>query len=402
MAALLFYAIIIAFIFLQNRILLQTERSAETIIFINNIELLLFFAGYYFFFGGHRVFLTTFAPFGQTAALLFSLILYFGGLAICHLSLQRNGGNLFSGNSPVRFMMPFAIPFVLFTFLSEIEALSIKDDTTLEITTILILNFAVIILAIVFVPPLAVQMWNCPRLNNPSLTAELDTVCHKANFSHSGFRIWNVMRDSCTAAIIGVIGRFRYILFTQKLLDVLPVPALKAVLAHEIGHSRRHHLLIYPFVFLGMAVLGSLALIPLYAVINASDQNSAPELQAIEQLISFVVFAAVVGLYFRYVFGYFSRAFERQADLYIFELGIPAKDMVEALDTLGTISGNIHNKPNWHHHSISERIDFLQKAEQKPQLIRRHHRLVYISLGLYSIFLIPFFIYLVAQIIHLS
>jgi STE24 endopeptidase len=46
------------------------------------------------------------------------------------------------------------------------------------------------------------------------------------------------------AMITGVLPRFRYVLITDHLLDNFSEDELEAVVAHEIGHGRQHHLLI--------------------------------------------------------------------------------------------------------------------------------------------------------------
>lgn len=90
-----------------------------------------------------------------------------------------------------------------------------------------------------------------------------------------------------------------------------------------------------------------------------------------------------MGLYYRIVYGLFSRLFERQADLHVFALGVPPEAMIEALDNVGIGTGFTHLVPNWHHYRIKERIDFLKQAMLDPSLVAKHHRKVWIALGIY-------------------
>jgi STE24 endopeptidase len=92
-------------------------------------------------------------------------------------------------------------------------------------------------------------------------------------------------------------------------------------------------------------------------------------------------------LYFRFVFGHFSRLFERQADLHIFATNRPPQWMAEALDHIGRATGYSHNKPNWHHHSIQNRIDFIHQSIANPALVKQHHRLVRLNIICYFIIL---------------
>lgn len=50
---------------------------------------------------------------------------------------------------------------------------------------------------------------------------------------------------------MGLVPRFRYILITDSLLEVLSVEEPKAVMGHEIGHIHYKHLLFYILFVLG-------------------------------------------------------------------------------------------------------------------------------------------------------
>ena len=176
-------------------------------------------------------------------------------------------------------------------------------------------------------------------------------------------------------------------MFTEKLLQQFTDEEIEAILVHEIGHSRHRHLLLYPFILMGMLLVGSLIFIfilqPLLLnwKIDALFQSDT----FFSSFILFFTYALFLGLYFRFVFGFFSRLFERQADLHIFEYSSPPTSMIQALDHIATLSGSIHQKPSWHHFSIQERINFLQAAIQDRRLVVKHHRKVKMWLWLYFI-----------------
>jgi STE24 endopeptidase len=50
--------------------------------------------------------------------------------------------------------------------------------------------------------------------------------------------------QAANAVMIGLVPRFRYVLLTDRLLRELEPDELEAVLAHELGHAKKHHLLI--------------------------------------------------------------------------------------------------------------------------------------------------------------
>ena len=117
--------------------------------------------------------------------------------------------------------------------------------------------------------------------------------------------------------------------------------------------------------------------------------NSFPILEnMVDPLAIFLPFAIIIGLYFRVVFGFFSRLFERQADLHVFELGLDPKSLIAAFNFIGEATGQSLAKPCWHHYSLQQRINFLEEAQRKPSLILKHHRYVKKMLFLYFTFLI--------------
>lgn len=183
---------------------------------------------------------------------------------------------------------------------------------------------------------------------------------------------------------MGVLPRLRYILFTPKLLNTFSPDAIEAILAHEIGHSYRRHLLYYPLIFFGMVVaiaLFSEKAAPLLAEkfilhFGLSWSHLVP-------LLLFIPIALIIWLFFRFVYGFFSRMFERQADLHVYALEVSPEAMIEALDHVGMGTGFTHLVPNWHHYSIQERIDFLKETMRDPALIERHHKRVRLALSLY-------------------
>jgi tetratricopeptide (TPR) repeat protein len=48
--------------------------------------------------------------------------------------------------------------------------------------------------------------------------------------------------------------------------------------------------------------------------------------------------------------------------------------LVNSLRKIAILSGHISNKPNWHHYSIIERIEFIQEAEHDPLVGEAHNR----------------------------
>lgn len=386
------YVLLLVLIWGQQYFLTTRMRfSLERRLFITNIELLLFLVGYHFFLGAQQVYAQ--GTFEMLWRLIGAFLLYFGGLA----TFYRTAHKPMWGQ--IRFLLPFAIPALFLSLLYGLisflplphlqHVLEDGDPTTPLETTIMLLFYGSLFAGLlIFFPPLMVTFWGCSKLPKGPKREQLEAFCRKAGFRHAGLCTWPVMAELSTAAIVGVTARFRYILFTKSLLEQHDLPEVEAVLAHEIGHSQHRHLLLYPVVFSGMIVLSAL----LYQLVGEPIrqffvthyvENPSPFWVDSFSTILFVLYGTVAVLYFRFVFGYFSRLFERQADLHGFALGVPPEAMIRALDRVAIHGGLIHDQPNWHHYSIRERIRFLESCQKDPKQIERHHRRVRYTLGVY-------------------
>lgn len=376
------YAITVGAIYLQNKVFSRFVRKHKSrMLFIVELELLCFLACYQFFLGVTRIF--SGQPF-QIVPILVALSLYFLGLIIFYVTYP--GRRSFA---EVLIVIPFTIPFLFIVFFFDLLQLfpshSFQDflvnggQTTFEIFLFYGMILSLLIILMIFMPYLIQKIWNCKPLDDSLLKTRLDEICQKAHFRHAGFKTWTVLNDSLTAAIIGIVPRWRYILFTRRLLNELSPNAIEAILAHEIGHNYHRHLLIYPFILFGISVTLSYVswlILPFmesffgWGVIDPSQVWVW-----INPFMYFFIYAATIVIYFRIVFGLFSRLFERQADLHVFILGIPVQYMIEALEYIGIATGHTY-LPNWHHYGIHQRIDFLKAVMHNPNLIEQHHKRV--------------------------
>lgn len=382
------YIAVLFLIFLQHRYLpYRWTKSRTWMLALVNLELMLVVLTLFFFLGSQR-FLAyiPFIGFMQTPLTLLGLALYLGGL-LWHYKLMREERPFFQ----ILLIIPFAFPFVLFTLLLDIiqilpfpmlnNILFSDTETIAGSVILLVISFVFMALMLMFLPPVIISVWQCEPLPDSALKDRLHALCARAEFRHAGFKTWTVMNQALTAAIVGIIPQLRYIIFTTRLLHTLSPNAIEAILAHEIGHSYHRHLLIYPFILFGMAVCTGL-----YSMIFSEAisgwfnlqlvQHPSTFLQLLYPAVTLVPFALIIWLYFRYIFGLFSRLFERQADLHGFRIGVPPEYIIEALDDVGVATGYTHLIPSWHHYSIQERIDFLKACIDDPALIQKHDRRV--------------------------
>ena len=232
----------------------------------------------------------------------------------------------------------------------------------------------------VFGPFLIRKLWRCVSLEAGPSREMIEQVCQKAGLKYRDILKWELFGGAMiTAGVMGVVSRFRYILVTPALLNTLSEDEIEAVIFHEIGHVQKHHMLYYLMFFAGFIAINFLFFEPLmlllYTVspayagfswlgIQRSDAHAA--------MITITLIACFI-LYFRFAFGYFMRNFERQADIHIFRFKPDVFPMISTFQKIAFMTGQSPDKPNWHHYSIGQRVDFLQACSKDPSLVLRHH-----------------------------
>ncbi|OGR05995.1 MAG: hypothetical protein A2520_08675 [Deltaproteobacteria bacterium RIFOXYD12_FULL_53_23] len=248
---------------------------------------------------------------------------------------------------------------------------------------------------IFFLPLAIVRLWGCTPLPPGPTKQRLEDFCRAQRLQFADILLWPLFEGRLlTAGVIGLTGRFRYLLVTPALLEVTTPEEIEAVMAHELGHVKRCHLQLYLLLFLGFALLAQASGSPLLLFLLSSDffyrlltlTGKSPE--TILTMISTLILFALVLAYFRFIFGFFMRNFERQADLYAMSAMGQASPLIRVFEKIALASGNIRDLPSWHHFGLGQRIDYLRRCEKNPALIPRQHRLVYLTLALYAVLML--------------
>ncbi len=245
---------------------------------------------------------------------------------------------------------------------------------------------------VLFGPWLIIRMWGCRPLPQDHVKAELERFCSDHDFRTGGLLLWPVFGgEMLTAGVVGILPGLRYILITSGLLRTLDIGELKAVVAHEMGHVRKKHLLLFVFLLI-LFILFTYDLsdtLTLLALSNRTIFNwsVAPGdfAASLVSLLSSLPVIVLMVLFFRFVFGYFLRNSERQADLYAMELVGDSQPLISSLEKIAFHSGRIEDIPSWHHYSIRQRIECLVEASKNRSLIRRHNRKLYGSALIFTV-----------------
>ncbi|MHB8788869.1 MAG: M48 family metalloprotease [Desulfobulbaceae bacterium] len=330
------------------------------------------------------------------------LILFFGFLALLWITARPSYQAIFHRThtalsfifANIRANLPILLPWLLLSLLFDLLALLRIPglERLLDSPWGDMVLFAVFVLFLLFFfPPLVRRLWDCTPLPAGPLRARMEQFCREQGFS-AEILLWPLFEGQMlTAGVMGIIPRLRYLLVTSALLNALTWDELKAVLAHEIGHVKKKHLLLYIFLFLGFSLFARAVAEPLPSIIIGSDWfyqlsewlRASPE--AVLAIFLTLPVLLLMLLYFRYLFGYFIRNFERQADLHVFSALGDSSALISSFEKIAILGGNIRNQKSWHHFGIGERIDFLHLCERDRRAIRSHDRKVRLSLLVYFV-----------------
>ena len=297
--------------------------------------------------------------------------------------------------SNVKLNMPVLFPWVILSLVYDLIALIPWADPEGPLSEpkgqMVFFAFFMIILMI-FMPRLIQYWWGCKPLA-PSLKVEaLEEFFQEKGFRYRQLLRWPIFEGRMmTAGMMGIVPRYRYILVTESLMEILSIEELKAVMAHEMGHAKYRHLLLYTLFFFGFMVI-SLGLFDLFRYFLLTQTFFLRLLEGRESEAStlFYVFLSLpilftMVIYFRYVMGFFMRHFERQADLYSAVVMGSAHQIISSLEKIAVMSGKIRDLPSWHHFSIKERVVYLWRATNSPGLVRKHNQFMAISFGVYLV-----------------
>jgi STE24 endopeptidase len=250
------------------------------------------------------------------------------------------------------------------------------------------LDLLPVMIVFIFAPELLTRVLQTQRLPASPLLGKLQSMCRDAGVRYRAILLWLTHNNVGNAAVMGVFPHVRYVLLSDLLVESMTDEQVEAVFAHELGHVVHRHLVWY----------GALILLLLLATcgpLQSLTDWAHPHLPiwARDTLPTVLILGAFVA-----VFGFYSRAFERQADVYAartvealrMRRRVPAADepadepddmppeLAPAVGPDGSAlfasalrrAALINNIPtearNFSHGSIANRIDHLRWLSQNP------------------------------------
>lgn len=255
--------------------------------------------------------------------------------------------------------------------------------------------------AVFLVSPLILRrIWRTSPLDAGPLREKLTELCGRVGLRCREILVWKSDGLMINAAVMGIVPSARYVLLSDALLASMTPRQVEAVFGHEAGHVRHRHMQHFlVFALVGWLVAGVATEVFTWWFNHTGRMTSdaVAVIQGIGLLVTFVIW--IVG------FGWLSRRFERQADLFgarcvtpsATECHLPcsvhlagtergleadrvcatgAAVFASALDKVATMSGIGHDEPSWRHASVGTRIRFLHSAAGDPNCAINFERLV--------------------------
>jgi STE24 endopeptidase len=152
-------------------------------------------------------------------------------------------------------------------------------------------------------------------LADDTLRQRTEALLERCGFSSKGVFVMDGSRRSVHGnAYFTGVGRNKRIVFFDTLLERLDIPEIEAVLAHELGHFRLHHIrtrLVLSFVFglAGLALLGAMAAWPdFYTALGVREPASH------NALLLFIIVLPAFTYFLTPLGAWWSRKHEFEAD----------------------------------------------------------------------------------------
>lgn len=259
----------------------------------------------------------------------------------------------------------------------------------------------------VVAPAMLRRIWRTVSLEPGPVRERLEALCARIGLRCREILVWKTDGFMINAAVMGVFAPVRYVLLSDTMLATMSIKQIEAVFGHEAGHVRHRH--IQHFLVFALAgwviVAGVMELLARIAIgLDAPANMSAMTIQGIG--------VAATVLFWGVGFGWLSRRFERQADLFgarcvtppgpecrlpcsvhpddqtIRTAALPycleegrvcatgAAVFASALDRVALLNGIPQEEWSWRHSSIGSRIRHLASLAGDPRRADRFDGLI--------------------------
>lgn len=226
----------------------------------------------------------------------------------------------------------------------------------------------------VYAPVILRAVLHTEPLPHSPLRLRLEMLCRQHNLRYRDILLWHTDNNMGNAAVMGMLPRLRYILLSDLLLETMTDEQIEAVFAHELGHVVHRHMAWYVIFFLIMMAIAAGPGELLHAQLGRFEIFPGDR----DLLMLLIGISA-----FLLSFGFLSRRFERQADVFAARTIEPpgahvgqhgAMIFASALHRVAVINNIPVAARSWCHGSIATRMNYLRHLSTDPALTGRFDR----------------------------
>lgn len=157
-------------------------------------------------------------------------------------------------------------------------------------------------------PEILRRVLHTEPLPDTPLRRRLEMLCRRTGVRYREILLWRTQNNMGNAAVMGFVPRLRYILLSDLLLETMTDEQIEAVFAHELGHIVHRHMAWY-LVFIVVLSLFSFGT-------GKWAQDAMESIGLKEESAQALLFGTMFVVKFLILFGFVSRRFERQADVF--------------------------------------------------------------------------------------
>ncbi len=197
-------------------------------------------------------------------------------------------------------------------------------------------------------------------ISDEGLRSRLSALVEKFGYKMSGVFSFDLSRETrkANAALTG-LGKSRKIIISDTLLKNFTNEEIEVVLAHELGHLVKHHMIKGIILSAIISLAGFFIMAQIYLSYRLWYHLAAYDLFAIP-FLAFML--AVFGVLVMPLGNFFSRKIEHEADMFALDTTGMRREFAESMRKLGELNLTPENPPAWiekiffSHPSIGARI----------------------------------------------
>ena len=171
-----------------------------------------------------------------------------------------------------------------------------------------VVSIGAAVLILLFSPELLRRVLRTRPLPDSPLRVRLEALCTRHKVRYREILLWHTDHNMGNAAVMGLMPHVRYVLLSDLLLETMTDDQIEAVFAHELGHVVHRHMGWYVVLMLTLLLVVPG---PGQLLHNAVVALGLPVWMPADLVVSVVVTAGFLAS-----FGFLSRRFERQADVF--------------------------------------------------------------------------------------